>query len=196
MKSSSLLFVFLIISQITFSQIKYGFKGGLNFDLAGEIKLLSEQLQKEGDLDNKSGFHIGVYAQVDFLIFYLRPELQLTKVSSKFEGNSIDNTRIDLPISFGVTALGPLSLFAGPTAFFSLNNKSNELSFQEVKNKTTLGIHLGTRLKLGPLGIDLRYEKGLSAIESQILSQDGISIGGQIDTQPNQFILGVSFRLN
>lgn len=196
MKFRPLFFLLLLGSQLSLSQFEYGLKGGLNFDSSGEIKLLSDQLQKEGNLSGKTGYHLGIYAEVDFLIFYLRPELQYTKVRSQFEDNLIDTARIELPVSLGMTILGPVSLFLGPTAFYSLSQGSNELKFEEIKNKTSLGLHIGARLKLGALGVDLRYEKGLSAMESKLLSQAGIPIGGQINTQPNQFTLGVSFKLN
>ena len=196
MKFRPLFFLLLLGSQLSLSQFEYGLKGGLNFDSSGEIKLLSDQLQKEGNLSGKTGYHLGIYAEVDFLIFYLRPELQYTKVRSQFEDNLIDTARIELPVSLGMTILGPLSLYLAPTAFYSLSQGSNELKFEEIKNKTSLGLHIGARLKLGALGVDLRYEKGLSAMESKLLSQAGIPIGGQINTQPNQFTLGVSFKLN
>jgi hypothetical protein len=190
-------FIFLVlISQICFSQLKYGLQGGLNFDSSGDIKLVGEQLQKEGELKSNSGFHLGGYAQADFLIFYLRPELQYTKVSSKFEGNTIENTRIELPVSIGVTVIGPVSMFIGPTAFYNLSHKSDELSFEEVKKKTSYGMHIGTRVQLGPIGVDLRYEKGISTVERKILSEAGVPLNGQVNTQPNQFIIGLSFKLN
>jgi hypothetical protein len=122
--------------------------------------------------------------------------LQYTKVSSQFENNLIDNPRIELPVSFGLTILGPVSIFLGPTAFYNLSQKSNDLKLEEIKNKMTFGLHIGSRLKLGPFGIDLRYEKGLSAMESKLLSQAGVPIEGKINTQPSQFTLGVSFKLN
>jgi hypothetical protein len=92
--------------------------------------------------------------------------------------------------------LGPVCLFFGPTAFFNLSQASNELKLEEIQNKTSMGLHIGTRLKLGPIGVDLRCEKGLSAMESNLLSQAGVPVGGQINTQPNQFTVGVSFKLN
>ncbi|MEK9604416.1 MAG: outer membrane beta-barrel protein [Flavobacteriaceae bacterium] len=196
MKLYPTLFFFMIASQLGWSQLKYGIKGGLNFDSAGEIKLVSEQLQKEGNLDSKSGFHVGAYAEVDFLIFYLRPELQYTKVSNQFEGNTIENDRIELPVSLGVTVFGPLSFFLGPTAFYSLSQQSEELNFEAVKSKTSLGMHVGTRVQLGPIGVDLRYERGFSAVESRLLSEAGLPTTGQIDTRANQFTIGVSFKLN
>ena len=147
-------------------------------------------------MKGKSGYHLGVYAKVNILAFYLRPELQFTKVSSQFDNQSIETSRIELPVSFGINLLGPVSLFFGPTAFFNLSQASSELKLEEIQNKTSMGLHIGTRLKLGPVGVDFRYEKGLSAMESNLLSQSGVPVGGQINTQPNQFSLGVSFDLN
>ncbi len=98
-------------SQLSVSQFEYGLKGGLNFDSAGKIKLFADQLQKEGKLEGKIAFNIGAYVEIDFLILYFRPELKYTKVSSQFEGNTIENTRIELPVSLGIKVLGPLSFF-------------------------------------------------------------------------------------
>ncbi len=196
MKTAPNFIFLLLVSQICFSQLKFGLQGGLNFDAPGDIKLVGDQLQKEGKLKSNSGFHLGGYAQVDFLIFYLRPELQYTQVSSRFEGNALKKTRIELPVSFGVKMLGPLSMFIGPTAFYPLSNKSDELSFEEVEKKMKYGMHIGTRVQLGPVGVDIRYEKGFSAVESKILSEAGIPNKGQIDTRPNQFTIGLSVQLN
>ncbi len=196
MRFHSFLFLLFFTPQLTFSQFEYGLKGGLNFDAAGDIIVVADQLEKQGSLKGKTGYHLGVYAKVKILAFYLRPELQFTRVSSQFEDQSIETSRIELPVSFGINMLGPVSLFFGPTAFFNLSQASNELKLEEIQNKTSMGLHIGARLKLGPIGVDLRYEKGLSAVESNLLSQAGVPAGGQINTQPNQFTVGVSFKLN
>ena len=58
----------------------------------------------------------------------------------------------------------------GLTIFLSLDNKNNQLSFEEVNSKTTSGIQIITLLKLGLFGKDLRYEKVLSAMDILLLS--------------------------
>jgi hypothetical protein len=50
-------------------------------------------------------------------------------------------------------------------------------------------------MKLGPLGIDLRYESGLSPIQANILSKKGVNVIGNMDSRPNQFMIGVSYKL-
>ena len=196
MRFNSIFFLLFFTTQLSFSQIEFGLKGGLNFDAAGDIVVVADQFQKQGSLKGKSGYHLGVYAKVNILAFYLRPELQFTTVTSQFEDESIETSRIELPVSFGINMLGPISLFFGPTAFFSLSQASNELKLEEIQNKTSMGFHIGSRLKLGSIGIDLRYEKGLTAMQSNLLSQAEVPVGGQINTQPNQFTVGVSFKLN
>ena len=111
MKSSPLLFLLVFSIKLSFSQFEYGLKGGLNFDSSGDIEVFADQFQKKGTLDGKSGYHLGVYAEVDFLILYLRPELQFAKVSSQYENQSINTSRIELPVSFGFKLIGPMSLF-------------------------------------------------------------------------------------
>ena len=196
MKSSPILFLLVFSIKLSFSQFEYGVKGGLNFDSSGDILVVTDQFEKKRTLDGKSGYHLGVYAEVDFLILYLRPELQFTKVITQYENQIINTSRIELPVSIGLKLMGPMSLFLGPTAFFSISQDSNELTIDKIQNNTSLGLHMGARLKLGPLGVDLRYEKGLSPMESKLLSQAGVPVGGQINTQPNQFTIGLSFKIN
>ena len=196
MELRPIFFFLFFCTQISFSQFEYGLKGGLNFGSSGDIVVVTDQLQKEGDLTSKTGYHLGVYSEVYFLMFYLRPEFQYTKLSSQFEDNLIDNERIELPLSLGYSILGPISLFLGPIAYFNLSQKANEFKLEKIQNTTSLGLHIGARLKLGALGVDVRYEKGLSTTETKLLSQSGISVSGQIDSQKDQFTLGVSFKIN
>ena len=58
----------------------------------------------------------------------------------------------------------------GLTVYLSFDNKSNQLSFEEVNSKTTSGIQIITLLKLGLFGKDLRYEKVLSVMDILLLS--------------------------
>ena len=192
----SIFFLLVFCTQLSFSQFEYGLKGGLNFGSSGDIVVVTDQLQKEGDLTSKTGYHLGAYSEVYFLMFYLRPEFQYTKLSSQFEDDLIDNERIELPLSLGYSILGPISLFLGPIVYYNLSQKANELKLEKIQNTTSLGLHIGARLKLGALGVDVRYEKGLSTTETKLLSQAGIPVSGQIDSQKDQFTLGVSFKIN
>lgn len=196
MELRPIFFLLFFCTQLSFSQFEYGVKGGLNFGSSGDIVVVTDQLQKEGNLTSNTGYHLGVYSEVYFLMFYFRPEFQYTKLSSQFEDDLIDNERIELPLSLGYSILGPISLFLGPIAYYNLSQKANEMKLEKIQNTTSLGLHIGARLKLGALGLDVRYEKGLSNTETKLLSQSGIPVSGQIDSQKDQFTLGISFKLN
>ena len=196
MELRSIFFLLFFCTKLSFSQFEYGVKGGLNFGSSADIVVVTDQLQKEGDLTSNTGYHLGVYSEVYFLMFYFRPEFQYTKLSSQFEDDLIDNERIELPLSLGYSILGPISLFLGPIAYYNLSQKANEMKLEKIQNTTSLGLHIGARLKLGALGLDVRYEKGLSNTETKLLSQSGIPVSGQIDSQKDQFTLGISFKLN
>ncbi|MBT4826535.1 MAG: hypothetical protein HON74_07465, partial [Flavobacteriaceae bacterium] len=50
MRFHSILFLLFFTTQLTFSQLEFGLKGGLNFDAAGDIVVVADQLQKQGSL--------------------------------------------------------------------------------------------------------------------------------------------------
>ena len=190
MKPSPIFFLLVFCIQLSFSQFEYGLKGGFNFDSSGDIEVFADQFQKKGTLDGKSGYHLGVYAEVDFLILYLRPELQFAKVSSQYENQSINTSRIELPVSFGFKLIGPMSLFLGPTAFFSISQYSNEFTIDNIQNNTSLGLHIGARLKLGPLCVDLRYEKGFRQWKVNCCSKLGSQLVDKSIHNPTNLQLG------
>lgn len=190
MRLSPLFKICILISHFTFSQFEYGVKGGLNFDSAGKISKLNNDVYSDGSLKSESGFNLGLYAQVDLLILYLRPELQYTNVKRSFEELDVTSSRIELPLSLGYEFLGPLSVFAGPSIFYYVSNKSNIHSFDEMKNKFNFGHHLGIRLNLGNLSFDFRYEKGNSTVIADLGNFKNT------DLRPNQVILGMSLKLN
>ena len=190
MRFSVLCKICLLLSHFAFSQFEYGVKGGLNFDSAGKISKLNNDVYTDGSLKSESGFNLGVYAQFDLLILYLRPELQYTKVKRSFEELDVTSSRIELPISLGYKVLGPLSIFAGPSIFYYVSNKTNAYSFDRIINKFNFGHHLGLRLNLGNLSFDFRYEKGNSSVVTDLENFKNT------DLRPNQVVLGMSLKLD
>ena len=190
MRFSVLCKICLLLSHFAFSQFEYGVKGGLNFDSAGKISKLNNDVYTDGSLKSESGFNLGLYSQVDLLILYLRPELQYTNVKRSFEELIFSSSRIELPISLGYKVLGPLSIFAGPSIFYYISNKTNANSYDRIRNKFNFGHHLGLRLNLGNLSFDIRYEKG----NSSVVTDPGNF--KNTDLRPNQVVLGMSLKMN
>ena len=125
MKTTQFTFVLLFLLCFTplFAQLSFGVKGGVNYDSFGELNPTDLSLENFQS-DAKTGFHIGVYGNLNLLTFYLRPELQFSQSVSQFNGNeTIALNKLEAPVLLGYKILGPLSVFAGPSFNTSLKKK-------------------------------------------------------------------------
>ena len=78
--------------------------------------------------------------------------------------------KIDVPVLFGKKILGIGNVFVGPSFQYILSSdfELNDLSEVSVDN-FSLGFQLGGGVELGRLGLDVRWERGFSKIESVFL---------------------------
>ncbi len=58
----------------------------------------------------------------------------------------------------------------------------------------SLGMQLGAGVEFGKLGIDARWERGLSDLETKVIHGENQEF--TIDSRPNQFILSLSYKFN
>lgn len=181
----------LLICLYTTAQIDIGFVGGMNFHATGD---LTSAISDIGDFretaQRKSGYFIGLYSELNILTFYVRPEIHYTQLQSAYDNFDIATTNLELPISIGYKFLPALSVFAGPSFQYRLKDKLDE-NFQDIRAKSTVGGHLGARIAMGVIALDLRYERGLNESEVQFLNNKGIN--GRFDSRGEKWILGVSF---
>ena len=169
--------------------VKFGVKAGLNLNTSGDIYEIISSNPSLPDLDldgNLNGFNVGIYSEIKLLMLYLRPELNY----SKFKDNlKMTQSRIEAPISLGLKVLPILSGFAGPTLRYEM--KKDDL-FQTSTKDLTVGIHFGARLHLGKLGLDVRYDQGVS--EEMLFGGVGsTSIPAKFDNSPGLVSLGLSY---
>ena len=173
--------------------LKFGFKGGLNFNSSGDVtQIVSDFSGIDDAKEQVSGFYVGVYTELKLLMLYLRPELHFTKYDTNFDNITVGQSRIEAPVSLGLKVLPILSGFAGPTFRYQLAGDDSDYSIENVTSNATLGVHFGVRLHLGKLGIDVRYDRGISEQESTLLSSNNVNIG-KIDNRPNLLSLGLSY---
>ncbi len=178
-----------------FAQLSFGVKGGVNYDSFGELNPTDLSLENFQS-DAQTGFHIGVFGNIDLLTFYLRPELQFSKSISQFDNNqTIALNKLEAPVLFGYKILGPLSVFAGPSFQYILKEKGKEITLGELQENFTVGLQIGTRLKLGRFGLGLRFERGFTDNEVLILGNNDVDITGRVDTRAKQWILSASYDL-
>ena len=169
--------------------VKFGVKAGLNLNTSGDIYEIISSNPSLPDLDldgNLNGFNVGIYSEIKLLMLYLRPELNYTKFKDNLK---MTQSRIEAPISLGLKVLPILSGFAGPTLRYEM--KKDDL-FQTSTKDLTVGIHFGARLHLGKLGLDVRYDQGVS--EEMLFGGVGsTSIPATFDNSPGLVSLGLSY---
>ena len=208
-----ILILIIFFSSNLFSQGNLGVNFGLNDDNFGTIENISNKIDNYNlDIKNSTGFQFGVFTEIDLITFYIRPELNLifskSKNATAYEGNSIldqsiniaehsyKSTDIQVPIIFGYKILGPLSIFAGPAFKYSLSNSSNKFDLEDIKDKYTLSLLLGSRVKFRSLSLGLRYERGLNNKELLIINANGVNLeNSNVDITTNKLSLNVSYDI-
>ena len=203
-----LLFFLLIFSSSLYAQGNLGFQFGLNDDNFGSIENFKSKIDNyDLNLKNSTGFHFGFFTEIDLITFYIRPELNLIFSKSKNaaayssdEGINIAehkyrSSEIQLPVIFGYKIFGPISVFGGPSFKYNLSNSSN-FNLDEIKDKYTLSLLLGTRFKIRSISVGLRYERGLNDNEVSIINANGIGLNeANVDLTTNKLSLNISYDI-
>ena len=141
------------------------------------------------------GWHLGVYAKLGNR-FYFRPELVYTNLGSDYANTKFKMQKLDLPVLAGIRLIGPLHVFIGPAFQYILSTNLENFNLKDVENNFTLGFNIGAGINLGRLGVDLRYERGFSENEVDIIGDITYDVIGRLDTRPEQLIISVSYRFN
>ncbi|NER15557.1 outer membrane beta-barrel protein [Leptobacterium flavescens] len=197
-----LLVLCILGSTLMYAQSKnaIGIKGGLNYSSNGD--LFTEAVNAGQDIiegsESKVGYHIGFYGKIHLSNFYLRPELVYTKTTSQYEDVDYDIKKLDLPVLLGYRIIGPLSIFAGPSFQYILDNDLDieDIDLGDVENEISLGLNIGAAVQLGNIGLDVRYERGFSENEAAFIGRnisDGLA--GRVDSRPSQIIFSLSVKL-
>ncbi|WP_422080893.1 porin family protein [Ulvibacterium sp.] len=170
-----------------------GVKAGLNYNSNGDyFEAFGEAAR---DPDRNVGYHLGLFGKLEIRKLYLRPELVYTKTKSDYDGDDFDMSKLDAPILLGVNLIGPLHVFAGPSFQYILNTEFDGIDIDDIENDFTVGLHIGVGVNLGRLGIDVRYENGLSDNTVRFVNRVTELNESRIDTRPEQLIVSLSLKL-
>lgn len=180
---------------LTFAQglpsFQFGIKGGLN--------LSKFNTSNTFDSDNRTGYYGGVWARLGGAGIHLQPELYLSGknsalINSAGQNNKVKFTSLDIPILIG-TKIGAagfgLRLNTGPVISFNLDDAEQDFiaaasaSFNGKFKDQAFAWQFGAGLDIGKLSADLRYESGLTKINST----------NYPTTKLNLFTLGIGFRI-
>lgn len=196
--------VFLSVAFTAQAQLDFGVKAGVNYDFAGDIKDLGTSIESAADdinhgAESKMGYHFGVWTKINFLNIFLKPELVYTQIEKEYttlSAETIKIKKIDVPVVVGTKVLGPLYLFGGPSFQYIMENDFS-VSTSEVNAKDfTVGVNLGAGVELGNLGLEVRWEKGLTQDEKAKIMTDLSTNNFEIDNRPNQLIFSLTLKLN
>jgi hypothetical protein len=204
-----LLLMSLLTSSPSFSQVRFGIRGGIN-----SSKMNSSTEVNTGDFKitcpNYSviGYHVGLISQINLFSFFIQPELLYSHIHNDLnvydlnsanpnEATAVNQTlnRIDIPVMVGFK-LKILKLEAGPVASFVISNTSDLKSITEYDmqwNNATIGYQAGIGLDIGKMALDVKYEGNLSKLGT------GIKIGNtttSFDTRLNQIVVSLGFFFN
>jgi len=190
----TLLGLFLMIGSISFAQSSYGIKAGLNYNGNGDVKDSAGKVLENPD--HNVGFHVGVFGKIGSSLFF-RPELMYTNTKSSYDGGrDFKMQKLDLPLLVGARIIGPLNVFVGPSLQYILDTDYDQVTLGDVENDLTVGAQFGVGVNIGRLGVDLRYERGLSDNEARFIDTNIVTLeNGRIDTRPDQVILSFSLEL-
>lgn len=194
MKKTLLTAVFALMGMAAFAQSGSGFgiKGGLNYN--GNGKYFDSAADAFNSPDRNVGYHLGVFGKFGDGI-YLRPELIYTSTKSGYDNGDLKINKLDVPVLVGVKIIGPLHAFAGPAFQYILNTKFDGVTIDDIENDFSVGLNFGFGVNLGKLGLDLRYERGFSKNEANLIESNIVGLGDRVDTRPNQLILSLSVKL-
>lgn len=182
----------LSISTVSVAQVKFGVKAGVNFaNVSGDDM---------DDMDSRIAPLFGGFANIgltDKLAF--QPELLYSmkgaKESGSMDGMDYDATvklsYIDVPLMLKYNISGGLNIQAGPqlgllmSADYEMEagGESESMDIKDELKGMDLGFNLGAGYDFGSLGVDVRYNLGLSNIAD---SDDG-------DIKNNAIQIGVSY---
>ena len=137
--------------------------------------------------------------KIPVLGLYLRPELVYTNLENEvFYKTSSQTTtynfqKIDIPVLLGKKIFGIGNVFIGPSFQYVLDS---DFSIGDISNVDTsgftAGLQFGGGVEFGKLGIDVRWERAFSGVESSFVGNLG---SVSYDTRVNQIIIGLSYRL-
>ncbi|HVV56293.1 MAG TPA: porin family protein [Mucilaginibacter sp.] len=156
------------------AQFSLGIKGGVNFS-----KINADNFNES----SITGYQAGVFARIGSA-FYLQPEVYLSSSGGDFDSNQngtdynahVKFTNLNVPLLLG-HRFGPKNLnfrlMVGPVYNYILNkNESFSDNFESAfhdfgnYNNSTLGFQAGGGVDIGFVTADLRYQGGLSQINS------------------------------
>ena len=198
-------FLLTLVTKNSQAQLQFGLKGGVNYNSDSFESVSNDVLN---GAKTKTGIHTGLWlrAKLPVIGFYIRPEIVYTELNNSVNYESPFSApkttdfkfkKIDVPVLIGKKFLGIGNVFAGPSFQYILSSDFELNDLREVSSESfSLGIQLGAGIELGRLGIDLRWERGLSKTETVFVDNTIFDSNFNFDKRVSQIIFGISYKLS
>nr|WP_233269978.1 outer membrane beta-barrel protein [Polaribacter sp. L3A8] len=191
-----MMFLAFGFNQVSNAQVDFGIKAGVNYNNSGDDSVESLGTDVVDGAKAKSGYHAGIWFRGDIPVLglYVRPEIVYTQVKTEFEqavgSDDYSFKKLDVPVLVGKKFLGFANVFIGPSFQYILDD---EITFQDLTSdeldKFSVGLQMGAGVEFGNIGIDVRWERGLSGNEAKFADKF------TVDNRTNQIIFGLSLKL-
>lgn len=218
-KLLSLLTLFFICHSAVLQaqELQIGLKGGINKTYGGEITGIastSDYTDETFNAEGEIGFHGGLWTQVNFGKFFIRPEIVYSKLESRFDfpqGPSLYKVdEVSIPILLGYNIFGPIDIYVGPAYKNIIESTIERLEPIDnppvvVVQNTPFSAQVGAKVEFGSFGLDVRYDRTIATKEAQgpvdfvsdnanfdipVLNRAVIN-----DARLNQIIVSLTFKL-
>jgi hypothetical protein len=208
-------------------EFSIGLKGGINKTYGGEItgnnsnnpiEYTSDTFTAKGEI----GFHGGLWTQINFGKFFIRPEVVYSKLESRFDfpqgPRLYEIEEFSVPVLVGYNIFGPIDIYGGMAYKNIVSSEisgrkplyipatdSQEAFIRPIENPSLpLSGQIGVKAEFGSFGLDIRYDHSLSSKESQdvdfISNKDDFSFpvinrAVMEDASLNQIIVSLTVKL-
>ena len=198
-------FLLTLVTKHSQAQLHFGLKAGVNYNSDSFESVSNDVLN---GAKTKTGIHTGLWlrAKLPVIGLYIRPEIVYTELNNSVNYESPFSApkttdfkfrKIDVPVLIGKKFLGIGNVFAGPSFQYILSSDFELNDLREVSTESfSLGIQLGAGIELGRLGLDLRWERGLSKTETVFVDNTIFDSNFNFDKRVSQIIFGISYKLS
>ncbi len=196
-----------LIALPSFSQLKFGIKGGVSttsitMDELKQITAGTTTYSVEQLKDTKFGFHGGVFARLTVWKLFVQPEVLFSSASHSYTVTNVTtNTpkdvvqninQLQIPVMVGLK-FGPLRINGGPSGSLNIGSPKDlvdDPNLTAMYSNMTIGYQAGIGLDiLKKLTLDVRYEGSLSKYQTQIENKLGTTVN--LDDRPNAILFSV-----
>lgn len=157
-----LIAIVAIGTSTTYAQdVKFGFKGGVNFANVNDLQAAGQEL----DTDGRTGFHLGAVLQASLAdTFAIQPEILYS--AQGFKDVNVDY--INIPVLAKLKLAKVLSIEAGPQFGFVVSDEI-EKGFEGIQadaeaESFDLGLAAGAGVEFGQFFAQVRYNIGFTKV--------------------------------